>query len=737
MNILAQRILTYIEGPSYRPEDLKGIGKKLGLKRERLTALQEAVDELVADGVARVTTTGLILGRSTAGLVTGRCSKTSAGDGYVTPAPPVPRGVVGDIFIDRGDMKDTQNGDTVLVKLTSGRRAGGQRTAEIVEVVERATTVFVGTYYEEDDAGWVKIDGRHFSQPVSVGDPGAKGVQPDDKVVVEMLRFPTEHRTGEAVLTKVLGLHGETGVDTQLVIHEYGLPTEFTEPALEEARRQADRFDEKDVTDRQDLTGDVIVTIDPADARDFDDAISLRQDDRGHWFLGVHVADVSHFVEEGSPLDDDARTRATSVYLPAHVIPMLPEVISNGLASLQEGRVRYVVTANIEFDEQGNVRGRSFHSSAIKVAKRFAYEQVMPIVQHPDRHKEIDPAIRRLLCDMHALAMKLRRKRFREGAINLNLPEVKLDLDKDLRVVGAHEAFHDESHQMIEEFMLAANVAVANELADRGVPFPRRVHSEPNLPKLKAFAEFVAALGFQISKPQNRKELQGLLSRVEGTPQERAIHFAMLRSLKQAEYSPLEIGHFALAEENYCHFTSPIRRYPDLIVHRLMKRIIDGEKKPKGYRGDALLHICAHCSMAERRAADAERTLSRVKLLLFLKDKIGKRMPATITGVDRYGFFCRGIDLPAEGLVHVSELPGPETYEYDRVAQRLVGRRTGCSFQLGDRVEVEVASVDVDRRELDLLLVSQEKRPPKKGAPGKKPPSDHPGGRRGRPRGKK
>ena len=350
----------------------------------------------------------------------------------------------------------------------------------------RATSTFVGVYFEDGGNGFVRVDGTTFTDPIFVGDPGAKGAQPDDKVVIEMVRFPTHFQTGEAVLTTVLGARGEVGIDTLSIIHEFGLPTEFSDEVLAEAHRQADEFDETNLSGRRDLTKETIVTIDPADARDFDDAISLEQTPDGHWHLGVHIADVAHFVQPGSPLDKDARFRGTSVYLPHHVIPMLPEVISNSLASLQQGKIRYTKSAFIEYSAEGIPLHTEFANSAIRVTRRFAYEEVLPIVREPDRFKsKVAAKVRALLGRMHTLAMLLRRRRFEAGALELNLPEIKIDFDKDGRVSGAHESEHDESHQIIEEFMLAANVAVATELSDRDLTFLRRAHPDPDERKLR------------------------------------------------------------------------------------------------------------------------------------------------------------------------------------------------------------------------------------------------------------
>jgi ribonuclease R len=385
---------------------------------------------------------------------------------------------------------------------------------------------------------------------------------------------------------------------------------------------------------------------------------------------------------------------------------MLPEVISNSLASLQQRRLRYAKSAFIEFNPDGIPVHSRFANSAIKVNKRFAYEQVLPIINQPqDQTGKVPAGIRQLLCDMRELAMLLRQRRFKQGALDMAIPEIKLEFDKQGRVSGASEQAHDESHQMIEEFMLAANIAVATELSDRGIPFLRRAHGEPSPTKLKAFAEFAAVLGHRLKNPQSRRELRELLQRVKGQPEERALNYALLRSLKQAEYTPLEVGHYALAAQNYCHFTSPIRRYPDLMVHRLIDALLTGHRSKRGASGEELLRMGHHCSTTERQAQRAERELTSLKLLAHLETKIGEELDAIISGVDRFGFFAQGVELPAEGLVHISTLAENDTYDYDRAAMSLVGRRTGEQFRLGDPVRIKVVRVDVDRRQVDFRLV--------------------------------
>ena len=706
MDPLESRVREYLQLPSYRPIKFAQLAKKIGVRKPQFEAFENLLDRLVHDGVIRFSESGRIESRKRTGGIVGTVRRTAMGDGYITPIASTSPPVKGDIIVFAEDMKDAQDKDEVEVRLTGRRRFGDQQIAVVERVVKRATTTFVGTYEEDEYGGFVRIDGRQFSEPVALDDPEASGVRRGDKVVVEMLRFPTARRGGEAVLKTRLGAAHDIGVDTISVIHEFGLETEFPEAVLEEARQVAAAFDDSDLTGRDDLTGTTIITIDPADARDFDDAISIDQHEDGSWTLGVHIADVSHFVAVDSELDKEARSRGNSVYLPGRVLPMLPEILSNGLASLQADRVRFTMSAFMDINTDGEVTSTRFSNSAIRVKHRFSYEQVSAIINGPKkRPDDLTKDVWDTVWRMRKLARTLRTRRFDLGAINLELSEVKIDLDRDGRMTGAHLVEGDESHQMIEECMLAANIAVARNLTESKVLHPRRIHPEPTPARLEILQDFVKAIGIPVPRLRTHADMQALLKKVHGTPQEYAVNFALLRSLKQATYSTKLEGHFALAAEDYCHFTSPIRRYPDLVVHRQLKHLIAQRPKRDGFSSDYLDFVCETCSLTERRAADAERALSQMKLLLFLRDKIGLRMEATITGVDRYGFFARGLEIPAEGLVPSSTLPGPETYEYDRAAQRLIGRKTGRTFQLGDHVVVEIAKVDPGRRSLDFKLV--------------------------------
>jgi len=641
--------------------------------------------------------------------VVGVFRRAAGGYGFVHPLSAAAGNRDGDVHVAQSACLDAVNGDTVRVRLLRGRDVRRPGPAgEIVEVVTRAKTRFVGSFFVAANSGWVQIDGTSFPRPVSVGDPGAKSVREDDKVVVEVVRFPTHLRDGEGVIVEVLGRAGEPGVDTRSIIHEFGLPGPFSDEVLDAARAEAARFSEAVPADRRDLTARTIITIDPVDARDFDDAISLERLERDHWLLGVHIADVAHFVPEGLPVDQEALARGTSVYLPDRVIPMLPEIVSNNLASLQPGRVRYARTCWIEFTADGIPVHSDVERSAIRSCRRFTYEEVDQFLADPGTPEvEMTPEVRSLLGRMRDLARILRRRRKNRGALELDMPEVKVDLDRDGRVAGAHVVANTESHQIIEEFMLSANEAVAERLAAAGAGFLRRIHAPPDPRKLRQLTEFVSELGFEVDTLESRFELQRLLGLTRGRPEEHAVHFAVLRSLARAVYGPQPEGHYALASDCYCHFTSPIRRYPDLVVHRALDLLARGRRAPD----DGLVDLGLHCSTLERRAEAAERELVKLKLLLFLSSRIGTEMEAVVTGVEPFGLFLQGLELPAEGLLALADLPA-DAYRFERASHTLAGRRPGQSWRLGDRVRVAVKKVDLDRRALEFRFVGDRGKAP-------------------------
>jgi ribonuclease R len=708
---LEQKILTHVSQSNYRPVKPRVIAKHLGLTPEYHSEVRRAVKRLVRKGLLLYGPNHLVepskksVEQSSSDQVVGRFQRAQGGFGFVRPlAHKLTKDRSADIYIPEDRTSDAATGDTVLVKIRRRRRGPTmQAQGDVVEIVERKTHQFVGTYFEDNGAGYVEVDGETFRQPIYVGDPGAKNAQADDKVVIEMVRFPTPVRAGEGVITEVLGDHSKPGIDTLLVLREFSLPGPFTEAALEVARAEADRFDESVSHGRRDLTELTVLTIDPVDARDFDDAISLEKLENGNWRLGVHIADVAHFVQANTELDVEAKDRATSIYLPDRVIPMLPEIISNNLASLQPDRVRYTKTAFIEITTDGMPVHTEVCSAAIKSKRRFTYEEVDDfLADRPKWYHKLKKEVFQLLSDMDTLAMILRRRRLDRGAIELNMPEVKLDLDKQGRVIGAHRVEHTESHQIIEEFMLAANEAVATMLADHGIPFLRRIHASPEPRKLKALTEFVRHLGIETESLESRFEIKRVLAEAAGKPEEYAVNFATLRSMQKAVYSPEEEGHYALSSDRYCHFTSPIRRYPDLTVHRLLDKIIRGETPPRDPAH--LMLLGDHCSEREQRAELAERELIKLKLLIYMSSRIGTQMEAIVTGVQGFGLFAQGVEIPAEGLVPIEALED-DRYDLDDVTLSLVGRRKGNSFRLGDVIVVEVAQVDLDSRELDFRYV--------------------------------
>ncbi len=713
---LEQLILEVVLSDNYQPLKPKAIAKKLKLLDEE-REIKRTIKRLIRMGrlaygpkhlVIRGTNKPAAQNNSKAKAarktdeVVGKFRRAAAGFGFVTPEGSTVSDRSEDIFVPKVKTADAADLDIVRIRVSGRREGQNQRTTgRVIEIIERHTHQFVGTYRETGGYGFVHVDGGIFESGILIGDAGAKNCKIDDKVVIEMVHFPSMTHEGEGVIVEVLGKRGSPGVDTLSVIRQFGLPEAFPEKVLDDARAQADKFDES-IGDRTDFTKTTVITIDPKTARDFDDAISLKKLENGHWELGVHIADVSHFVPLRSDLDNEAFIRGTSIYLPDRVIPMLPEIISNNLASLQPDRVRFCMTALIELTDEGVPIGTALHRGAIKSAHRFTYEEIDEYLEDDQPWKtKLSPEVFELVRNMHTLAMKLRKRRMKAGAINLVLPEVKIDLDDEGRVSGAHTVDNTESHQVIEEFMLAGNEAVARRMADEKLFYLRRIHPQPSEQKLTLLTEFVKQLGINCDSLKSRFEIKRVIEESEGMPEQHAIHYAVLRSMQKAVYSPEEVGHYALNSENYCHFTSPIRRYPDLIIHRMVGDLIDGKKPDSNF--ERLSMLGKHCSDLEKRATDAERELIKLKLLNFMVDKVGQRMQAVITGVEAFGVFAQGIEIPAEGMIPLANLP-PDTYQYERDSRTLAGFKDGNEYRLGDQIQVKVAVVDPDLRTLEFEI---------------------------------
>ena len=723
-------ILSHLQSHHHRPMKVRGLAWFFDVAEEDYPEFRTLVRKMIHEGDIVVSEHGRLAlpppaeakpqrraaGRLAA-TVQGRFSLSERGFGFVMPeAPDGPTGGE-DIFVGPNDTLGAVTNDTVLAEV-SGKSPRGYY-GRIVEIVERGQTRFVGTYLETPAGRIVRPDGGILSQDFAVPDASSAGARPKDKVVFEVLRYALRGEPGEAVITEVLGLRGAPGVDTLCVIHQFDLPHEFSGAVLDEARRAADRMDDAALEGRKDLAAETIVTIDPEDARDFDDAVSLREHADGTFTLGVHIADVAYFVQEGAALDQEARDRGTSVYLPTTVIPMLPEVLSNGVCSLQEGRTRLTKSAFIRLGPDGRPLDVELANSFIRSAKRLTYEQVSAALE--GKTGGIEPDIVDLLARMERLAKLLLERRRREGYLELALPEVDLEFDDAGKVVAAHPEDTSFSHRIIEMFMVEANEAVARSLDRAGLTFLRRIHPEPDDEAAEDLLHYAKSIGYHLQDPRDRRELQRLLNAVRGRPEEYGVHLAVLRSLKRAEYSVRREGHYALASNAYCHFTSPIRRYPDLTVHRLFDAVVRGRVPPRAGGGrhkaaaqtpsdGPLAELAAHCSRTERRAEAAERELTKVKLLEFLQTRLGDTFTGIITGVQAFGVFVESPELLVDGLVHISNLRDDD-YRFDRRRWALVGSRSARVLRVGSPLEVRIAAVNIPRRQLDLEPVEPPRAP--------------------------
>ncbi|QDV46961.1 Ribonuclease R [Stieleria neptunia] len=703
---LADRVMRLVVSPEYRPSKPKQIAATLNLDADDYRELRRTIKQLVLEGRLIYASNHLIISTGAIGgpldRIRGVFRMAAGGQfGFVRPGDSGDGAVSEDLFIPPGQTGGAFEGDLVEVKVRPSRRGGSE--GSVSRIIERSRRQFTGTFNMVDGRPAVYLDGTPHDAPVFIGDIQGLPIEKDDKVFVEVVTFPGENgKGGEAVLLERLGSSTNPGIDTLTIMRQYALPDEFPEAVIAEARQRADEFDEDNPpADRLDLTGQLTLTIDPYDARDFDDAISLVREDEGRWRLWVHIADVGYFIHPGGQLDQEARQRATSVYLPDRVIPMVPEIISNHLASLQPEKVRLAKSVEIEMTDDGTVIHSEVHNTVIRSDMRLHYRLVDQFLEAPDKYREKwGDAICDMLRDMHSLAMTIRKRRFKRGAISMDMPDVKLELDRSGKVKGAYRTENTESHQLIEEFMLAANQAVATWLDDAGLKFLHRIHPPPERRKLRQLSHFVRDLRLGIDSVESRFEIQNVLDRVAGTPLEDAVNFAVLKSMNKAVYGPQTDGHYALDMQHYCHFTSPIRRYPDLTVHRLIDRLHAGEKTPDDSVG-ALLQLGHHCSDMERNAAQAERELTELKLLHYLKKHLGDTMTAVISRVFADGFLARCIKLPVDGYVSVDQLPSDQ-YRFERRGQMLVGFKAHHRYRLGDQLTVKISRVDLIQRELFL-----------------------------------
>ena len=706
--IFKNQIIKLLKHSDYEPLKLAQLAKTLDVGSEDYQEFKDAFNELRQAGHVVVGARNLVSLPALAGQIVGTFRANPKGFGFIIPLEPNSHG---DLFIPPDSTASAMSGDVVIAKVKrKGKRGGEMRyTGEIIEVLERARNRFVGTLAKHPEAWLVQPDGKSFLDPISVDDVGAKGAREKDKVVVEILSYPTEKYLARGVIVEVLGKAGRYDTEIKSIIHQYHLPGQFDADCLEQARRAATRFNPEKPGIRQDITDKVIITIDPPDAKDFDDAISIEKDKRGNMVLGVHIADVSHFVTEDSPLDTEAKARGNSAYLPGKTIPMLPEILSNGVCSLQPDQKRFAKSAYITYDRQGNILSRSFANSILCSKQRLTYLQADRILK--GHTKGAGPEVIELLKDMETLSRAIEQRRRKNGMLHLDLPETELVFDKSGRVVDAHPADDSYPHTIIEMFMVEANDSVASLFDRLNIPFMRRIHPEPDAMSMKNLARLVKAFGFTLPRNPGRKVIQDLLAAVKGADNSFAVNLAVLRSFEKAQYAPLHIGHYALASTHYCHFTSPIRRYADLIVHRALERHLQNES-PLKEQEQNLVQVGKHITFTEQRAEDAERELTTVLTLQMLSKKIGEQLDCVVSGLTGFGVFVQCRKFGIEGLIRMDAL-GPDHWKYNEKTQCIAGERSGRSIRMGQAIKVRIVSVNVPARQLDVSPVELLAKEPK------------------------
>jgi ribonuclease R len=754
---LKDAVVALLRRRDYRPLDEIEMARQLGLKASQRVQLRQQLRDLERTGeIARIRKNRYVL-PAEADLVTGTISIHQAGFGFLSTE----KSGESDIFIAAENTGTAMHGDRVVARINRDvpprRRTDRAAKSEgrVIRILERAHDTVVGTlqqsrnflYVVPDDprlvhniyvspVAAVRPSRRTSGKPPAVPEPAAAAVnlsrrslteaddrrmdqtkdkrrsqtavtvKPGDKVVVRLISWESRHVNPEGEIVEVLGPAEAPGVDLLSIVRSYHLPTEFPQSVLEQANRIPQTVQSRMLEGREDLRQEFIFTIDPDDARDFDDAINVEKLNGGGWRLGVHIADVAAYVTPGTALDREARRRGNSVYLPDRVIPMLPERLSNGVCSLNPGVDRLTHSVFVQFDAKANVKKVLFAHSVIRSAHRLTYKQAYLRLK--------SPATDQLSERLHVawqLAALLRKKRFERGSLDLDFPEVKVRLDDKGKPTALERVENDESHQLIEEFMLVANEQVARELRRRAIPTIYRVHEDPDPEKLAEYRELILSHNIKVGDLAVRAELQRFLALIRGAPEEQVLKIGLLKSLRRARYVPQPLGHYGLAKPNYLHFTSPIRRYADLVAHRSLLDLEQGRRSQVD--GAELANISEHISATERTAAEAEIEAVRMKKLEFFEQQLAERNPqvfkAVVLDVRNYGLVIELPEIVMSGLVHISSLTD-DFYVYDAAQRRLSGRQSRRRLGIGDQIRVFVSRVDRFKRQIDFALADEPRR---------------------------